>query len=52
MIDFTDRAQVARAIQYTNVNPDLTRAGLLAHVQTCLDYGFDAAMVGRGPMLG
>ena len=46
MIDFTDRAQVARAIQYTNVNPDLTRAGLLAHVQTCLDYGFDAAMVG------
>ena len=46
MIDFSDRAQVAKAIQYTNVNPDLTRDGLLAHLQTCVDYGFDAAMIG------
>ncbi|MGQ9366948.1 deoxyribose-phosphate aldolase [Azospirillum sp. ST 5-10] len=46
MIDFTDRHQVAKAIQYTNVNPDLTRDGLLAHVRTCAEYGFDAAMVG------
>ncbi|SKA24110.1 deoxyribose-phosphate aldolase [Consotaella salsifontis] len=45
MIDFSDRAQVAKAIQYTNVNPDLTREGLLAHVKTCAEYGFDAAMV-------
>ncbi len=46
MIDFTDKTQVAKAIQYTNVNPDLTRAALLAHVATCAEYGFDAAMVG------
>lgn len=46
MIDFSDRRQVAKAIQYTNVNPDLTRDGLLAHVRTCAEYGFDAAMVG------
>lgn len=46
MIDFSDRRQVAKAIQYTNVNPDLTREGLLAHVRACAEYGFDAAMVG------
>ena len=45
MIDFSDPQQVAKAIQYTNVNPDLTREGLLAHVKTCAEYGFDAAMV-------
>lgn len=45
-IDFTDRRQVAAAIQYTNVNPDLTREGVLAHLQTCVDYGFNAAMIG------
>ncbi|MCA0295575.1 MAG: deoxyribose-phosphate aldolase [Actinobacteria bacterium] len=46
MIDFTERAAVAKAIQYTNVNPDLTRDGLLAHLQECVQYGFDAAMIG------
>lgn len=46
MIDFQDKTQVAQAIQYTNVNPDLTRDGLIAHVETCARYGFDAAMVG------
>ncbi|MCC2591866.1 deoxyribose-phosphate aldolase [Tessaracoccus sp. OS52] len=46
MIDFQDRAQVAKAIQYTNVNPDLTREGLLAHLETCVQYNFNAAMVG------
>ncbi len=45
-IDFTDRRQVAGAIQFTNVNPDLTRAGALAHLETCVEYGFNAAMVG------
>lgn len=29
MIDFNDKKQVAKAIQYTNVNPNLTREGLL-----------------------
>lgn len=45
MIDFDDRQQVAAAIQYTNVNPDLTRAGLLEHLETCAKYRFDAAMI-------
>jgi len=46
VIDFEDRQQVAGAIQYTNVNPDLTRAGMVTHLETCVKYGFDAAMVG------
>ncbi len=45
MIDFSDRKAVAKAIQYTNVNPDLTRDGLLAHLKTCVKYGFQAAMI-------
>jgi deoxyribose-phosphate aldolase len=45
-LDFTDRAQVAKAIQYTNVNPDLTRAGVIEHLETCARYRFDAAMIG------
>ncbi|HBX81073.1 MAG: deoxyribose-phosphate aldolase [Propionibacteriaceae bacterium] len=46
MIDFQDRDQVAKAIQYTNVNPDLTRDGVVAHLEQCVHYGFDAAMIG------
>ena len=46
MIDFTSPTEVAKAIQYTNVNPDLTRDGVLAHLETCVRYGFDAAMIG------
>jgi len=45
MIDFSDRTQVAGAIQYTNVNPDLTRAGVITHLETCLEYHFNAAMI-------
>ncbi|WP_096176170.1 deoxyribose-phosphate aldolase [Cohaesibacter sp. ES.047] len=45
MIDFNDPKQVAKAIQYTNVNPDLTREELLAHVKVCAEYEFDAAMI-------
>jgi deoxyribose-phosphate aldolase len=45
-IDFTDRGKVAGAIQYTNVSPDLTRDGVLAHLQMCVEYGFHAAMIG------
>lgn len=44
-IDFDDPQQVARAIQYTNVNPDLTREGVTAHLQACVEHGFDAAMI-------
>jgi deoxyribose-phosphate aldolase len=46
MIDFSDPAQVAGAIQYTNVSPDLTRDGVVAHLETCVRYGFNAAMIG------
>jgi deoxyribose-phosphate aldolase len=45
VIDFDDHQQVAGAIQYTNVNPDLTRAGMVEHLETCAKYRFDAAMV-------
>lgn len=45
MIDFNDPRQIAKAIQYTNVNPDLTRDGLLEHVKVCAEYAFNAAMV-------
>lgn len=33
MIDFNDKRQVAKAIQYTNVNPNLTREGMLKHLK-------------------
>jgi deoxyribose-phosphate aldolase len=45
VIDFQDRAQVAKAIQFTNVNPNLTRAEVTRHIETCATYGFDAAMI-------
>lgn len=45
MIDFKDKKQVAKAIQYTNVNPNLTREELLRHLDTCVKYDFDAAMI-------
>lgn len=45
MIDFNDKKQVAKAIQYTNVNPNLTKEGMLKHLETCMKYEFQAAMV-------
>ncbi len=45
MIDFSDKKQVAKAIQYTNVNPNLTKEGMLKHLETCVKYDFNAAMV-------
>ncbi|MDY7103075.1 MAG: deoxyribose-phosphate aldolase [Actinomycetota bacterium] len=45
MIDFGDRRQVAAAIQYTNVSPNLTRDEAVRHLETCAQYGFDAAMI-------
>ena len=45
MIDFNDPRQVAKAIQFTNVNPDLTREGLIQHLNICMEYQFDAAMI-------
>jgi deoxyribose-phosphate aldolase len=45
VIDFTDRTQVAKAIQFTNVSPDLTREQVVRHLETCAEYGFHAAMI-------
>lgn len=45
MIDFNDKKQVAKAIQYTNVNPNLTRGGVLKHLNVCIKYDFQAAMI-------
>lgn len=45
MINFADKKQVAKAIQYTNVNPNLTKEGLLKHLEICAKYDFDAAMI-------
>ena len=40
-----DDRELARCIQYTNVNPEMTREALVEHCQACLDHGFDAAMI-------
>lgn len=45
MIDFNDPKQVAKAIQFTNVNPDLTKEQLLKHLDICQKFQFDAAMI-------
>lgn len=45
MIDFNDPRQVAKAIQFTNVSPDLTKEGVILHLETCMEFQFDAAMI-------
>ncbi|MDU5109617.1 MAG: deoxyribose-phosphate aldolase [Clostridium sp.] len=45
MIDFNDKRQVAKAIQFTNVNPNLTKEGLIKHLDICMQYNFQAAMI-------
>lgn len=45
MIDFNDKIQVAKAIQFTNVNANLTKEGLLKHLDICMQYNFQAAMI-------
>lgn len=36
---------LAKHIQFTNVNPEMTRNDLIRHCETVLEYGFDAAMI-------
>lgn len=36
---------LASKIQYTNVNPEMTRSDAVEHCETVLEYGFDAAMI-------
>jgi deoxyribose-phosphate aldolase len=45
VINFDDKKQVAKAIQFTNVNPNLTKQGLLEHLEVCMKYDFQAAMI-------
>ncbi len=45
VINFNNKAEVASAIQFTNVNPNLTRAEATKHIETCAEYHFDAAMI-------
>lgn len=45
MVDTWTRESIASHIQYTNVNADLTRDGLLEHLSACLRYRFQAAMI-------
>lgn len=36
---------LAKYIQFTNVNPEMTKKDLVTHCETVLTYGFDAAMI-------
>ena len=45
MIDFNDRKQVASVLQFTNVQPTLTKEGLIEHLELCKKYEFNAAMI-------
>lgn len=45
MIDFNNRREVAKCLQFTNVSPNMTHAQLLEHLELCKHYGFDAAMI-------
>jgi len=45
MIDFNNKNQVASVLQFTNVSPNLTKQGLVEHLDLCKKYGFNAAMI-------
>jgi len=45
MLEKWDKARIAQSIQFTNVNPELDLEGIKRHLRTCLDYGFQAAMI-------
>lgn len=44
MAQLTD-AQLAKMIQHTNVDPELTRDGVVALCQDCIKYGFNGVMI-------
>jgi len=37
--------QLAAYIQFTQISPDLTKSGLIKHVELCKQYQFDAAII-------
>lgn len=45
MIDFNNKKEVARLLQFTNVLPTMTHSDLIRHLDLCKQYGFDAAMI-------
>lgn len=45
MINFNNKDEVASILQFTNVNPTLTKEGLIEHLELCKKYGFNAAMI-------
>ena len=44
MTDFTNE-ELAKKIQHTNVNPELTKEDIIALCNDCLEYGFDGVML-------
>lgn len=44
MIQLTDK-ELAKKIQHTNVNPELTEQDILSLCKDCVDYGFDGVML-------
>ena len=44
MVKYT-ATEIAKRIQHTNVNPDLTRENVKALCMDCLEYGFDGVML-------
>jgi deoxyribose-phosphate aldolase len=45
MIDFNNKKEVARLLQFTNVLPTMTHSDLIRHLDLCKQYGFNAAMI-------
>ncbi|PKM64741.1 MAG: deoxyribose-phosphate aldolase [Firmicutes bacterium HGW-Firmicutes-20] len=45
MINFNDKKAVASVLQFTNVNPTLTKKELIEHLELCKEYVFNAAMI-------
>ncbi|WP_245537709.1 deoxyribose-phosphate aldolase [Sediminispirochaeta smaragdinae] len=40
-----DKKELAGKIQFTDVNPDLTREGIVRHLEACMELGVQAAMI-------
>ena len=45
MINFNNKQEVASILQFTNVNPTLTKEELIDPLELCKKYGFNAAMI-------
>src|SRR5699024_9129003 len=45
LVNLNNKVEIAKAIQYTNVNPNLTKDELYEHLDNCIKYGFNAAMI-------